>query len=385
MKAIPHVAFVVPISSAMLPLMNAAVEWMRTNGAWICRVYSPQDCSNLWPRLASQEFDGVIATIDSQAQARRFRSLRMPVVCCSGYLPHAGVPTVRSDDIAAGRLAAEHFLERGLRHFLVWNHTWPEPDFAAKRRQGFEMCVREAGFTVETIDVSALKPELSANRRWLQFVARNLAAMPKPLGVFGTTDWAARVVLESCHMTGIAIPDDVAVVGADNDPVHCRLSFPELSSLDLNPDLRARKVVELLGSLIRGHTAPRDPVIIPPRCVIARRSSDIFAIDNKAVVRALRYVRDHATESISAKDVVADTNLPRRTLEAAFRKCLGRSILAEIHRARIDRARRLLEETNATVESIAVDAGFKDLPRMNRLFRKKLGTTPGAYRRTYRQ
>jgi LacI family transcriptional regulator len=384
-KPIPQVAFVIPFGSGMLPLMNAAVEWMQTNGPWVSRVYSPRDWDDLWPRLAAQEFDGVIATIETAAQARRFKSLRVPVVCCSGYLAHTGVPTVRSDDIAAGRLAAEHFLERGFRHFLTWNHTWPEPDFALKRRQGFERRARETGFAVETVDVSGFNPGLSANRRWLEFVGRNLAAMPKPLGVLGTTDWAARIVLEACHMADVAVPDEVSVVGSDNDPLHCRLSFPELSSLDLNLELRARKVVELLGTLMRGEAAPREPVLVQPRGVIARRSSDVFAINNQAVVQAVRHIRDHATESISTRDVVAHVHLPRRTLEVSFRKHLGRSILAEIHRARLSRARRLLEETSMTVESIAVETGFKDLSRMNRLFRKKLAITPGAYRRTYRR
>jgi LacI family transcriptional regulator len=323
----------------------------------------------------------VIANIESAGQARRFRSLPVPVVCCSGYLRNSGVPTVRSDDIAAGRLGAEHFLDRGFRHFLAFNHTWPEPDFAAKRRRGFEDRAREDGGGVQTIDVSGFKPGLPASRRWLDSVGRKLAAMPKPLGVFGTTDWAARIVVEACHMADIAVPDEVAVVGADNDPLHCRLSFPELSSLDLNPELRARKVVELLGSMMRGRAAPRTPVLVSPRGVIVRRSSDLFAVDNPAVAHAVGYIRDHVTERISAMGVVAQTGVPRRTLEASFRKHLGRSILAEIHRARLARARRLLEETSMKVEIVAVETGFGDLSRMNRLFRSKLNTTPGAYRR----
>lgn len=195
-------------------------------------------------------------------------------------------------------------------------------------------------------------------------------------------DWAGKV-LDACTLAGISVPDDVAVIGVDNDELVCELSTPPLSSVSLNLESAGYEAATLLDGLISGRIHGHHEVLVKPRWVVTRRSTDVVAQEDRNVAAALRFIRDHAGRPIQVPDVVAHSGLPRRSLERRFALAVGHSILEELARCRLDRARRLLLETDLSIERVALAAGFSAPKRMAHAFRQFEGMLPNHYRQAH--
>ncbi|CAN5611828.1 DNA-binding transcriptional regulator [soil metagenome] len=333
--------------------------------AWVCRVEGVNETS-LMTHLT--DFNGLIVQAATPSQLTKLSSLRIPVVNVSSKLESGQMPSVVSDDKAVGRLGAEHFLRLGYRNFIFYAPY--ERQFATLRHEGFAQRLLEA-------DATALLVQEPAR------LAKVLLKARRPLAVMACNDRAALAVLESCRAASLRVPDEVAVLGVDNDDLIQGLAYPPLSTINTARERIGFEAAAMLERLLNRQPIPSSLVLVPPQGVITRQSTDTLAIADAEVAEAARYVHANAGRMITVNDVARAMTISRRQLERRFRAALGRSILDEILRVRIDRARQLLIETELTLPQVAMACGFSSASYFNVVFRKIIRSTPGAFRASY--
>ena len=197
-------------------------------------------------------------------------------------------------------------------------------------------------------------------------------------------DNRGREVLEACRAAGLRVPEEMAVVGVDNDELLCELADPPLSSVALNAEAGGYRAAALLDRMMRGRSRKPTRLTVEPLHVVTRRSTDIVALDDAVVASALHFIHDHAGRPIGIDDVVERVLISRRALEIRFKKVTGRTLLAELRRVRLERARRLLQETDLSLSRVAGAAGYSSESYLTQVFRQELGQTPARYRRQVR-
>jgi len=334
--------------------------------------------------------DGILARIETPKTARAIRTMRFPTVDLRGAQDFPGMAVLDTDPAACASLAADHLLERGFSNLAFCG--FPGLDFSDKRCQQFEACARAVAGPPAIFE-RRRKPSGRADTASREAYGEThvaeltpwLQSLPKPVGVFACNDVRGRQVLQAANLVGVHVPDEVSVVGVDNDMVICDLSHPSLSSIE--PDTRriGYTGAEILSRMIAGEPAPPKPVLVPPVGVVPRRSTEAVAIDDRQIVRAIRFIREHACESIGVEDVVREAGVSRATLERRFAQYLGRTPRSEIERVRLERVRRLLVETDYKLERIAELTAFRSASYLTTMFRARTGSTPGAYRQESRK
>jgi LacI family transcriptional regulator len=209
--------------------------------------------------------------------------------------------------------------------------------------------------------------------------------LPKPMGIMGCNDRAALTVLDACRPLGLRVPDDIAVLGVDDDDLVQALAYPPLSTVNTARDRVGFEAAAMLERLM-SNTEPNAPrvVLVAPKGVVARRSTDATAIADMDVAEAARFIHAHAGRAISVEDVARAATVSRRQLERRFRAAMGHSLLAEITRCRVDRARQLLVDTELTLDQISRAAGFASASYFSVVFKREAGMTPQKYRDAYR-
>ena len=335
-------------------------------------------------RLGPRRPDGIVAGVNTLAIARCILSWRRPVVNVSAVLGQVKLPRVGVDNRLVGQLAADHFLERGLGHFAFIGPV--NQLFSTERRAAFCQAIERAGSVVNCFEVHPDHP-FDPLGRWLNLgpaVGRWLHSLAKPVGLFVPDDLWGVQISELCRQAGLRVPDDVALLGVDDDDLYCELTRPPLSSIIIPADRIGYEAAALLERLLNGSRPPTEPLLLPPKGVAARRSSDVLAIDDPAVVTAVRFIRDHAHLTLRVADVAEHASVGRRTLERRCHHALGHSLGDEIRRSHLERACRLLAETAIPIESLAVQAGYSNARHMAAAFRKELSMSPTAYRRQQR-
>ncbi len=287
--------------------------------------------------------------------------------------PDHPLPTVMSDNHEIGHRAAEHLLSRGFRRFAYCGTA--DQLYATQRHEGFTKTVTAAGHKVEAHWYNGSNPSLWSGpvRGWLQ-------SMAKPTAIMGCNDVWARALVEMALDIGRRVPEDLAVVGVDNDDLVCELCDVPVSSVAISAERVGFEAAAVLASALDGKPITQRQIRIPPMGVVTRQSSDILAIDDQEVARSVQFIREHASEPIAVDDVVEELKISRRRLEQRFQSALGRTPAAEIRRARIERARHLLEATDVPLSQIAFDCGFTDAPRLSKVFRREMRMTPSQYR-----
>lgn len=338
--------------------------------------------------------DGIVALVTNPRDVAALRPFRgLPLVDLSmewvTRLParlRAGgrrVPRVLSDNRAIGDCAAKHFLDRGYRHiaFLNYGDHWMERE----RRAGFLAAVEAGDGSYHELeryrrfDPTHPRPRQTAlsAHRWLM---RELKRLPKPLAVFATSDDIATHVFRACAEAGLEVPRAVAILGCNNEPTICDYTDVPLSSVDSNLELHGYEGARLLDRLMNGQPAPADPILIPPMGVMTRQSTDLLAVPHPGVAKALHCIRTRFADSLGVPDVARASGMSRRGLELAFRKCLGHSIGQEIESCRIEKARRLLLETDRKMAQIAEECGFTNHVHFSQAFNRVAGIRPSAFR-----
>jgi LacI family transcriptional regulator len=330
--------------------------------------------------LRSKKWDGVISRHTTPALVQACAELKLPLVDLNDTNPFPGVPKIRPDNVGIGHLGAEHFIERGHRHFGFTgfaNNGW-----SRERRDGFVEALRLAGRACDVFDVKYPgdytpfwdSQQIEALVDWLK-------ALPKPVGIMACNDMRAQQILSATHAARILVPEEVAVLGANNEPIRCELAYPPLSSVCPNAFQSGYKAAEILAGLMAKRQPECHDLRIEPLGVATRPSTDALAIDDRSVATALSYIRQKACAKLSVEEVVKNAYTSRSQLEKKFRKHLGRSPQAEIRRVQVAKIKQLLQETDFPLKRIAEMAGFEHVEYMSVVFKRLTGDSPGAFRR----
>jgi LacI family transcriptional regulator len=328
--------------------------------------------------------DGIITVLfaDRPDVYRFMRKAAVPAVSLTNDMPRVRVPRVMLDNERIGRLGAEHLLERGFKNLAFYKCS--DNDDVRGRERGFRERLAESGLRCTVLDWHAA----SASPRgrtvsWFEWLAAELKALPRPLGILAQSDNRAYRLIEVCEASGISVPEDVAVVGVDNDEFVCDFASVPISSVDGNRFALGYEGAALLDKLMRGGKAPTEPVLVAPLGLTVRKSSDILAIEHPDVAKALGLIWDRYTENIGVEDVLAASAMSRCGLYRAFEKHVGRTIGEEITRKRVEHAKRLLVESKEKLYQVARLSGFGGPEHFSRAFRRFAGMAPIEFRRKH--
>ena len=327
--------------------------------------------------------DGIISHVGYWNELADFiRGVDCPRVELTNVRKDLGIPYVEGDNRAIGALAAAHFLERNHRHFAWVPFT--NDVLNQERLNGFSEAIEAAGFQLTILPPLHELKGFKWQGNWeknLTRIATALAALPKPSAVFCYNDCAAANVLSVCQELGIAVPEEMAICGVDNDELLCEAVTVPLTSVVHDLESVGYQGAALLERLMNGEVAPSDIPRIPPKGIIFRKSTDMLAVDNIEVARALRCIKErHSEANLQVSEIVAATSISRRPLEIAFKKEVSRTINNEVTRVRLEKAMHLLQHTVHPVGDVAVASGFAGANQFHRVFRAKTGVSPKQYR-----
>jgi LacI family transcriptional regulator, galactose operon repressor len=373
------VALLVETSNAYARgLMDGIIAYQREHELWSIYMGEQERGARPPAWLRNWKGDGIIARIETEAIASAVRRMRLPTVDVSAARKVKNIPWVETNDREIGRLAARHLIDRGFRELAFcgephfnWS-TWREEHFLSFAKDAGCECHVYSGKSSSDRDYSWTR-ERRRLKAWLH-------ELPRPVGVMACYDFKGQQLLDLCREMDIAVPEQVAVIGVDNDARLCRLCTPPLSSVIPDTHRTGYEAAQLLDRMMQGEKVNVEAILIPPLGIAERQSSDVYAIEDSDIATALRYIREHACEGITVADVLQAVPLSRRMLEHRFLKLVRRTPHAEIIRIRMERASRLLRETDLSLSEIASRAGFADANYLSVAFKKQMGVSPRTYR-----
>ncbi|MCA9081057.1 MAG: XylR family transcriptional regulator [Planctomycetaceae bacterium] len=361
-------------------LLQGIVAYQREHESWSISLPEQERAARPPAWLKNWRGDGIIARIETQEMAQALRRKRLPLVDVSAARHVPGIPWVETDDAEVAKLGFEHLSERGFRSFAFCGD--PSFKWSRWREDYFVKLVGDAGHPCTVFSASPSDGSHSSWRAEQQRLSDWIAQAPKPVGVLACYDIMAQRLLDACRDINIEVPDEVAVLGIDNDQLLCDLSTPPLSSIQLDAHRTGYEAAALLDRMMGGHRTEAVPYLIPPLGVATRKSTDILAIDDPDIVAAWRFVRENACRGINVQDILRQVPLSRRALETRFQKVVGRTPHQEIMRIKIKRVEELLLGTDMTLTEIAATAGFAHVEYLSVAFKKATGMTPREFRRT---
>jgi LacI family transcriptional regulator len=370
----PNIALFIPwVSSYSLNTLDGVATVAGNLGGWEIEPFTRMD------DLAAWSGDGMIAAtvVDDERYAAIHRP-GIPLVNISAVEGNGPAPTVCVDNVAVGVLAADDLMACGLRRFgYVYSGDFT---YSRLRLRGFEERITRAlRGTVSVLDMGAGwsgQRETPAARAQLD---RWLAKLKTPIGLFVERDVAAARVLQACQRVGLTVPDDVAVLGVDDEVALCGHASPPLSSIDIDMHGIGAAAATLLHRMLTGEPPPRRPILLPPKRVVRRRSTDAMAVQDALVARAMRLTREQATSGLSVPELADAVGVSRSLLDKRFVAAIGRTPKAVILSIQIARARELLRSTRWPVARVAKACGIPDPNYFAVVFRRETGTSPTAY------
>jgi LacI family transcriptional regulator len=306
----------------------------------------------------------------------------VPIVSVALDLSSEGIPSVLPDEERIGGLALEHLLATGLRQVSTFRLDGSQ--FGIARERAFIASARKMGARVAVGWGSEGSPpqwrgeDSEGIMNWLQ-------GLPKPCGLFTCADHWARIVARYVRLAGLRVPDDVALIGVDNDVVECELLAPPLSSVMVPWQELGTHAASLVHRVLHGQRVERQRWVTPPIAVAARRSSEVFAIEDTLVAQAVRWIRQNAHQHLNVPMVAEAVGGGRKRLERRFRRALNRTVQEEIRRARVETAKGLLQTTRTGLVEIAKQSGFSNAALLSVAFKREVGMPPGVYRRRVHQ
>ena len=383
MKPRPAVALLIETSNAYARgLLKGVVGYVREHRPW--SIHLPEqgrgDSPPEW--LVRWRGDGIIARIENAAIARAVVKAGLPVVDVSAARLVPGVAWVETDDRAIARLAGEHLWQRGFRRLAFCGDS--TFNWSNWRRDHFLAFAAERGCACHVFDAAPPPGRRESRDRQQRRLADWVRRLPKPLGVMACYDIRAQQLLDVCREIDVAVPEDVAVIGVDNDELLCDLSTPPLTSVIPNTFRTGYEAAALLDRLLAGEPVAPEPHLIEPTGIEVRQSTDVLAMEDREVAAAVRFIREHACDGINVADVLKAVPLSRRVLESRFRARLGRTPHEEIVRLKLERVKQLLAETELSIAAVAERAGFEHAEYLSAAFKQHVGRSPSAYRRRQR-
>jgi LacI family transcriptional regulator len=372
-------------------LVDTATSWGRRLVHGIVRYSQSHGPWNLWLRSGGQESplwlppgwcgDGVIVRVGTNATARHVAAAGVPVVNISAIeLPGVDFPRVATDLAGVGRMAAEHLLDRGFQRFAYYGPA--HQTYVQRHYRGFAEGVSAV---CKQCPFYGAKTEVGVGARTAWRIRQNrlihwLKTLVRPVAIATWTPEEGREVIHACRRIGSLVPEEVAVLAAESDEVLCEACTPSLSGTALASERIGYEAATLLDRMMHGRRPPQHPIFIEPMGVVARQSTDTLAINDPDLARAVAFIRSHAAEPIQVRDVLRAVPVSRRWLERRFREVLGRGPGAEILRVHLERAKRLLVESDFPVPKVTEAAGFGSREHFARIFKAEVGCSPSRYR-----
>lgn len=373
----------------MLVVLSTAAAWSRGILAgfmaaaherdWTLLHYHP-DADMSW--LAAEWAPSVAVIgpeLPTEALARLAPAALVSVNCDRSA---QGIASACLDEAAIAELALQHFLEIGLRH--VSTFRFDNAPFALAREGAFVAAARRAGVEVTPgwgSQGGPQEPRIEAPAAIIEW----LQALPKPCGIFTLTDTWGRAVARYVRAAGTRAPEEIALIGADNDVLECELIAPPLSSVAIPWQEVGRNAAKLVQFALAGKPIAGERAVSSPLSVVARRSSDVFAVSDALVAKAVRWIRANAGRRITVSMVASAVGGGRQRLERRFRAALDRTVHDEIRRAHVEVAKQLLATTDVSLIQVARQSGFTNAALLSVAFRQEVGVPPGLFRRRLRQ
>jgi LacI family transcriptional regulator len=373
-----HVALIVESSGIYgRELLSGIMQYCRSTDDWLV-FYEQRDLSSDLPNwLLNWDGHGIISRVTSPKLIEAVTKRGIPLVELTDREQEGEPKRLRSDDEAIGRLGVEHFTDRGFQSFGFCG--FEDEAWSIRRCESFVKHSQKYG----ECSVYTSRWHGATDTTWEEEQSRLidwLGSLPKPVGVMACSDIRGQHVLQACVQAGLNAPEEVAVLGVDNDELLCQLCTPPLSSVIPNAERIGFMSAERLAAMMEGTTVAPETDHIAPIGICTRQSTDIVAIDDPDIAAAISYIRENACEGISVNDVLKNVPVSRSTLERQLRKYLRRSPQQEIRNVRMRRACELLKMTEQSVERIANNCGFTHPEYMHAFFKRELGMTPREYR-----
>lgn len=324
--------------------------------------------------------DGIIAHVPKRFShiADMADDMGIPMVCVMER-PNDKYPLVSVDDFAAGHMAARYFYDAGFRSFGVLGKEGT--GYSDRRIKGFSDELSGGAIQPSVYKLSPKAYEHIEIGNVEEGLAAWIESLEKPAAIYGTNDYFAYQLILACRMHDIAVPEHIAILGTDDDDMIWRISKPALSSMRMPFDRVGHKAAKMLSRILDGQTVSTEPVLMEPSGIITRHSSDVLAIGDPIVKKAVQMIRDNIGQPYQVSDILERMLVSRTLLEQKFKQVLGRTPLGEIHRQKSDYARRLLLDTDLTIEAISEKCGFSSAMRLTTFFKKNVGMPPSEYRR----
>jgi LacI family transcriptional regulator len=373
-----HVAvFIESSRAAGRNLLMGVARYIREHAGWT--VYfeprGPESPPPFW--LRGWSGDGILASVTTRQQATALLATGLPVIDVRGALADTPFPAVLADNHSLAQLAFAHLRERGLSNFafcgLSPNRHWHQ----SQRGEEFRRLVTNAGFSCAVYYFQKKQADWEGEQKQL---AAWLRAQPKPLGVLACYDDYGYQVLDCCRRNGLAVPEEVAVLGVDDDPILCTMAIPPMSSIRCDTEQAGYLAAIWLDRLMDGKPAPSQPIRFQPQDIAIRSSTDTYAFDDPAMNRVLRFIREHAYDGIRVSDLPSIAHLSLNELERRFHRYLGHTPKAELLRVQIEQSKRLLRDTKLSLKAIAHRTGFSSEQYFSVVFHRECGIRPSAYR-----
>jgi LacI family transcriptional regulator len=342
-------------------------------------ITSPETHSIPVSSLVGWDGDGAIAMVNSLKDVEVIQTLKCPVINISGALDYSGIPRVRIDYMEAGRKAARHLLEHGFSRFAFYGLK--NVFYAKSEYQGFIEVIKSQGYKCSYYEDT---PTFAMDKPWQHdhvSLERWLQSLEKPVGLMASHDPRAAMVIQACKRCGIKVPDEIAVIGFNNDIQTCEFSDPQITSVARPGEKVGWLTAELLDSLISGKTPQAAEIVIPPGEVVERLSTDTIGVDNKLILEVVNNIKRHINEPISVNSIAVSVGRSRRWLEYAFREYLRVTPHEFITNIRFKRAKFLLETNpKISIKELAYECGFSGSRQLNLVFEKQLGVSAKLFK-----
>jgi len=379
-RSSPLVALLVETSLASgRDIISGIAQYLREHRPWAI-YHKPMSLSEDVPSWLRQwRGQGIIVRAQSLEVVRAVRATGLPVVDVLGIVPGSRLPEVHVEDRQIAALVAQHLLQRGFRHFGFFGI--PEESWSTWRRDGFREALGDLAGGLQVLEVPRDSRFRNPRTEREDLLGHWLRDLPKPAGIMVASDQFGPPLLEACLRMGIKVPDEVAVVGVDNDETLCEVCNPPLSSVDAGHRALGYRAAALLDELMAGQAPPPGPLFVAPGGIFTRMSSDVLATEDREVAQALRLIREHACEGWSATEVIERIPLSRSVLQRRFRKETGRTLQEELINVRLRRACQLLTESELPLIDVTERAGFKHQEYFGAAFKARFGRSPAEYRR----
>lgn len=376
--------------------LQGVSAYARTHGPWTFLHVEREPEEQLPRDLKELKPDGVIARVQNEQTSRAIEALGVPMVDLLGKVKLPGRHAITADAGLGAAAVFEHFQSLGHTHYAYCGY--PGVDFSEHRGGHFRDLVAErtngtlhefklakvSGDKTDKIDKAGIISRERIGEQEIAQLGAWVMSLPKPIAIFACNDNRGRQLLDACGIVGVKVPEEVSVVGVDNDPVICELANPPMSSLDPDAERIGYDGAAMLDRLMRGIDVSTDTQWVPPRGVVARRSSEMLAVDDPVVAAAVHTIREQACSRLTVDGLADQLHVSRATLERRFARVLKSTPHDEITRVRLERTRQLLLETDYKLHAIAGMTGFCSPAHLSVVFKSSFGVAPGEYRSSSR-